>query len=122
MKEKDKIETAILNKMDQLGYNFQQTSDLLVDYHLILGSATSVSQSHQTYPYRGNFYRYNTIDVSRYHEGILLIEIKESDKKRIIWQGSLDLKYNRRSKTKRDIAELISLIFDTFPAPIPNNK
>ncbi len=115
MQEKDKLEAAILKEMDSLGYNFQETADLQVNYQIILGSATDIRQDQRFFPYRGNYYRYNTVDVSYYHEGILLIEIKENVSRRIIWQGSLDLKYNRRSKSKKSIQELIGLIFDTFP-------
>ncbi len=115
MQEKDKIESALLKEMDELGYNFQATADLQVNYQIILGTGTDVRQDQRFFPYRGNYYRYNTVDVSHYHEGILLIELKESEGKRIVWQGSLDLRYNRRSKGKKDIQDLIGLIFATFP-------
>ena len=118
MEEKDKLEGAIINEMDSRGFLFAQTPDILIDYQIILGSETRVSSDRQTYPYYGNFYRFNTINVDRYNEGILLVEAKQN--KKILWQGSLDLKYNSRSKKRKDIAELMSLLFDEFPVAKPN--
>ncbi len=117
MEEKDKLEGAIINEMDSRGFLFAQKPDIQIDYQIILGSETRVSNDRQIFPYYGNYYRFNTINVDRYNEGILLVEARQN--KKILWQGSLDLKYNSRSKKRKDIAELIGLLFDEFPVMKP---
>ena len=118
IKERDKLEGAIINEMDDRGFLFAEKPDLLIDYQIIIGSETRIRNDQQFFPYYGSFYRFNTVNVDRYNEGILLIEVRQN--KKILWQGSLDLKYNSRSKRKKDVHELIGLIFDEFPTPRRN--
>lgn len=120
IKERDKLEGAIINEMDNRGFLFAEKPDLLIDYQIILGAETRVNNDFQTFPFYGSIYRFNTVNVDRYNEGILLIEVRQS--KKVLWQGSLDLKYNSRSKRKKDINELIGLIFNEFPVPVPGSE
>ena len=120
IKERDKLEGAIINEMDNRGFLFAEKPDLLIDYQIIIGAETRVNNDFQTFPYYGGFYRFNTVNVDRYNEGILLIEVRQ--KKKILWQGSLDLKYNSRSKRKKDIGELIGVIFNEFPVPVSTSE
>ena len=117
-KERDKLEGAIINEMDKRGFLFAEKPDILIDYQIVLGSETRVRSDPQFFPIYGNFYRFNNVD--RYNEGILLIEVRQN--KKIVWQGSLDLKYNSRSKKKKDIYDLVGLIFNEFPRPIPETQ
>lgn len=120
IQERDKLESAIINEMDNRGFMFAEKPDLIIGYQIVLGAETRVRNDQQFFPFFGNFYRFNTIDVDRYNEGILMVEVRQ--KKKVLWQGSLDLRYNSRSKTKKDIHELIALIFREFPSPVDSTE
>ena len=120
IEERDKLESAIINEMDTRDYRFAERPDMMIAYQIILGSETRVRNDQQFMPFFGNFYRFNTVDVDRYNEGILMVEVRH--KKKVLWQGSLDLKYNSRSNRKKNIEELIQLIFQEFPVPGENTE
>ena len=115
IEERDKLESAIINEMDNRGFMFAERPDLMVAYQIIVGSETRVRNDQQFFPQFGGFNRFNTVNVDRFNEGILLVEVRQ--KKKVLWQGSLDLRYNNRNKVKKDIPELVALIFREFPLP-----
>jgi len=117
LRAKDQIEGAILKEMELRGYEFSQEHEILVYYRIILGTDTDVRSDRQLVPYYGRVYNFNTVSVDRYNTGVLLIEIKKSSNNRIIWQGSIDLKTNSRSRKPLALEELISLIYQQFPTP-----
>ncbi|MDN5203983.1 DUF4136 domain-containing protein [Fulvivirgaceae bacterium BMA10] len=117
VEEKDKIENAIVHEMEQRAYKLSYNDpDLEVSYRLILETKNEYRQNYQTNPYNYRYYYYDDTRVRRYSEGILLIEVRDISKRKLIWHGSLNLSFNRgRKSTYKDIDALISLIYDNYP-------
>lgn len=113
--EKDKIEEEILREMEARGYRFSQSAEMNVQYRIILEAKTDVQTNTRTYPYYGRRYRYSQTEVSRYSQGILLVEIMNGTTNRLMWSSSLDLSFNRNSRGKKDIGGLIEMVFTKFP-------
>jgi len=123
------IINAIASEMEQRGYEYvEQRHDLIVSYVIVLDNKIDydVNRYNSFYGRRsiyydsfGNpyFYRYNTVSAREYKEGTLIIEIKQRKKKKLVWQGSVDLRINKRSKKSKDqiVEETINLIFTEYP-------
>ncbi|MFY0652048.1 MAG: DUF4136 domain-containing protein [Cyclobacteriaceae bacterium] len=121
----DSVEYYISREMQMKGYNTGPKSDLLVRYELISGVESEVNYNNNGY-YGGGFGRYAYSPfydpyyygprTSRHIEGVLLLEIKERKNRKLVWQGSMDLKY---SKKKNDnnmelMKDAIIQIFETY--------
>jgi hypothetical protein len=48
--------------------------------------------------------------------------MRDINTKRIIWQGSVDMKLNKSSKQKLDLADFTRLIFTAFPIAAMSNE
>ena len=119
----DSVETFITSAMVEKGYNRQESkADLYVRYELISGVETKVNYNNNYYgngfggysPYYDP-YRNRTTTTQRI-EGILLLEIKERRSQKLVWQGSLDLKYSRRKDNNIVLLQdAVQTIFETYP-------
>jgi len=119
---KKKIEESISIQLDSRGYSKTQPADLVVSYNLILDNKVdyeinnSYSRSRYNY-YPVNYNYYNPYDPYRfnkkvYTEGTLIVEIREDFGNALVWEGSLNLKYNKNKSKKKDpIQNAFDLIF-----------
>ncbi len=123
----DSVELYIHQQMLQRDYTTDRKTDLLVRYELISGVETNISYNNNN----SGYYRRNVRGLyspfydpyyigptsSRHIEGILLLEIKESKTRKLVWQGSLDLKYSKRKEdgNLEMIKDAIREIFLTYP-------
>jgi len=128
----DSVETYIANEMQNKGYVFNNKSDLLVRYELISGVESEVNYNNNS-----NYYRnpvrgyYNPFydpyfygpRSSRHIEGILLLEIKERKTRKLVWQGSLDLKYSKKNSNSNLelLKNTLTKIFKTYPYQAGNS-
>ena len=95
-------------------------------YELISGVESGVNYNNNSNHYRNTgrgyynpFYDpYNYAPRSSRHiEGILLLEIKERKTRKLVWQGSLDLKYSKKSSNSNLelLKNTLFKIFKTYP-------
>ncbi|MEQ6120229.1 DUF4136 domain-containing protein [Reichenbachiella sp. MALMAid0571] len=128
----DSVETYIANEMQAKGYVPDNKSDLLVRYELISGVESEVNYNNSNYyrnPGRGYYspfydpYFYGP-SSSRHIEGILLLEIKERKTRKLVWQGSLDLKYSKKSSDNNLelLKNTLLKIFKTYPYEAGSDK
>ena len=113
--EKDKIEAEILDEMEARGYRFSENGEMNVQYRIILEAKTNVHTDRRTTRYYGRQYRYYQTEVSRYSQGILLVEITDNRTHKLLWSSSLDLSFNQKSREKKDLGGLIEMVFSKFP-------
>jgi len=122
------IENLIDIEMQSRHYKHHPKSDLRVQYSFIANNKTDIDIT-PNYYYRNSVYSpysypYNSYQVRQrnFYEAILLVEIKDRSAK-IIWQGSLDLRYTKKVKDKDDILPLAVLrIFETYPYVADSNQ
>jgi len=117
----NKVENSILAQMNNYGYEMTSVADLVVEYNLVLSSKVDyrVDNSYQNrYDYNSYTYPYYRVNKREYTEGTLLVEVREDFSRKLVWQASLDMKYNKKrsSKKKADpVKNAFDLIFAEYP-------
>lgn len=114
----DRLEAAIINEMEQRKYYVAHASDLIVYYRILIDQQTDYHMDN--YPSRYDYYSgysYYQVRKDQYDQGTLLIDLKDAGSRKLVWQGTLDLKVKDRSKvTKEEIVEhTIAMIFAEYP-------
>ena len=100
-----KIENGIKSGLESKKYMVSDQPDMIVRYEIISNLNVRQNSGNSNYYQNGyydQFYNQNN-NTSRQIEGILLIEMKDRKTKKLIWQGSLDLKYSRKSDKNKDL-------------------
>lgn len=119
----DSIEFYIDGQMRYRAYEEAARPDLMVRYELISGVESDVDYNNSNFYGGRTFYSpfydpyYYGPRETRHIEGILLLEIKERKTKKLVWQGSLDLKYSKKKKDSNLglMQDAIITIFETYP-------
>ena len=114
----NEIESEITGIMEERGYQKASKGDLILRYETISGINTTTNAPN----YYGNPYLYDPYDpmnqrrTQKHLVGLLLIELKDSETKKLVWQGSVDLKYSNDEAANRDlVVDSIHRIFSTYP-------
>ncbi len=114
----EEIEVAIDNEMVQRGYEARTSgSDLIISYRVIIDTEIRYQQDNfNTFPGRFNQPGWGRVTQSKYNQGIMMIEMRDRVKKQVVWQGSLDLRVNKKKKRSVDVvAETVGMIFREYP-------
>jgi hypothetical protein len=126
---KKKVEETITIQLNSRGYSKTQPADLVVSYNLILENKVdydvnnSYSRSRNyNYPYSYNSYNYYDpydpyrFNKKEYTQGTLIVDIREDFGNAIVWEGSLNLKYNKTKNKKRPdpVTNAFDLIFNEY--------
>jgi len=129
---KDRIINAVEKEMSLRGYTKSDNPDFLVDFHVKLQqeeSATATTMGpggygRWGYGWGGGFST-TTVDVNKYLDGTLFINLIDKASEKIIWQGrgekTLD---DNLTPEKRDaqINSGVAAIFKNFPIAAPAAK
>lgn len=113
-----KLEKAMHQQMTDRKYSLvNRQPDLLLRYEIISNQRTEYDIDN--YSYRRSIFNpygyYYGINERNFTESILLLELKDADTNKVVWQGSLDLRYSRKSKKTDDlIQDAVIKIFDTY--------
>ena len=119
-----KVENVIHAHMNSRGYSFSEISDITIEYKLVLENKVDYrrddSYRHRYPNYNYNAYRYYPYayySKREYTEGTLIVDIRESYGKRLAWEASLDLKYNKNHKGKADdpVERAFNSILEQYP-------
>ena len=116
------LEAAIKLNMDSRGYTESKSPDLVLRYRVIIDPKVEYRNTNRYNRYNYNFPSYYNLDERTYNEGILLIEFRNSNTRKVVWQGSLDLKVNKRKRSKEVVLESVSTIFEQYPFIAGNNE
>ncbi|MEO9871304.1 DUF4136 domain-containing protein [Ekhidna sp.] len=106
----DQIKENIHNQMSKRNYQKSSVSpDLTLRYEI--SSSTRVESSNQTSPY----FSRNQFSSRTIYESVLLLELFDQ-KKKLVWQGSYDLKQERKEKkATRAIEKAVAYTFTSYP-------
>ena len=117
----EELEAAIKSHMDKHGYTESKSPDLILRYRVIIDPIVEYQSNRYNrynYNYPGNY----NLERRTYNEGILLIELRNSNTRKVVWQGSLDLKVNKRKRSKEVVMESVGMIFDQYPYNAGNSE
>lgn len=115
----DEIENGIKQNMSAKGYQPLDRPDLIARYEIVSTTATETNNRNYD-PYGYNYYIPPT--TKNYTEGIVLIELRDRKQKKLVWQGSLDLKYTMKGEAKLTLLEAINRIFESYPYKAGSNE
>ena len=116
--EYEDLDRAIAGKMREKKYAESPDADLGVHYRIILNKKIDYNYNRdRLYPYT-NYETYSR----KYTEGVLIIEMRDRDTRKVVWQASLDLKINKRKKLENVIEDTINFIFQEYPFEAGSNK
>jgi len=111
----DDLDRAIAKEMTDRNYVETADADLGVHYRIIIDREVEY-QMMDPYPYSQTYSSgYGYARAKRYREGILIIEMRDRDNRKVVWQASLDLRINKRKKEDNVIYETVNLIFKDYP-------
>ena len=108
----NQIEKTIIDNMDRRLFKTARNPDIIVRYELVSSQRTQTSTSNYYNPYTSYSPSYTT--VRHYTEGILLIEFRDRRKKKLVWQGSLDLHF-MKGEPDEVVHDAVNDIFETYP-------
>lgn len=127
-----KIEMAIEDQMQTRGYELTLVSDIVIAYNLILDNKVDYrDNTYSRYDYSNRYYNYPYgsypygLDRKEYTEGTLLVELREELGNKLVWQASLDMKYNKRSSSKKKadpVENAFDIIFSEYPYIAGNSQ
>ncbi|WP_049723868.1 DUF4136 domain-containing protein [Gilvimarinus polysaccharolyticus] len=123
------FKSAARDAMEQLGYTYsEQSPDLLVNFFSNTETRSDVRTSPSitaTYGYRGGLYLGlplygSNTDTRHYKVGTLNIDVIDSEKNQLIWEGSSEGKLNSEDMNNpRDtIRTAVMEIFKTYPTHV----
>ena len=118
LKTIDIIEATISAEMEKKKYTYDYDSDLIVYYRYLVGQEVDYVAEPAHAPYHYDPYDpYYQPRTKEYDEGTFSVELKDARTKKLVWQGSLDLKIKARSKLSREeiINQTITFIFAKYP-------
>ncbi|MEO9964329.1 MAG: DUF4136 domain-containing protein [Reichenbachiella sp.] len=119
----NQIEKVINQNMTDRGYQSADKPDLITRYELVSTTTTANNNNRNYDPYGYNsFNSPSGWNSERRTEGVILIELRDKKRKKLVWQGSLDLKYSKREDPETTITELINHIFETYPYQAGSNE
>ena len=117
----DKIEKTVKIQMDSRGYEMTPLADLVIDYKLILENKVDYRVD-DSYYYRNSYQYYSYpyypyVQKKEYIRGTLIVEIREDYGDALVWEGSLNLKYSKRSNKNKasPIENAFDMIFCEYP-------
>ncbi len=119
----EEIKAQIINQMLVRSYEQSNiTPDLTLRYELSSSSRSEQNNNNNAFNNTIGFPGYNGISSRTIHESILILELYNSNKK-LVWQGSYDLKQQRKEdKTSKVIQNAIEQIFTTYPYEAGSRK
>jgi hypothetical protein len=119
-----KIEAGITDEMLKKNYEKSTNPDIIVRYEVISSVNVETNNSNNpqfnSYGRTNQYNQYNPYDrsnnaTSKVIEGVLLIELKDRETKKLIWQASLDLKYSKNKNNEVDmLSNAIQMIFNKY--------
>ncbi|MEQ9301840.1 MAG: DUF4136 domain-containing protein [Cyclobacteriaceae bacterium] len=113
-----RLEDAMHQQMTERNYQRAgKRPDLTLRYEIISNQRTEFDLN--TRAFRPSIYNpygyYYDVNERNFTESILLLELKDVRTNKIVWQGSLDLRYSRKSKKTADlIQDAVLKIFDSY--------
>lgn len=117
------VEKGIHAEMTERQYKPSRSADLLVRYEIV--STLSPDKNRPVYD-QNEFNSYNqNISVPTFFsipESILLIEIKTKKTKKLVWQASLDMKYQKNKDAEGILSSALKEIFDTYRHQANSNE
>jgi len=109
------IHETINKELIKKGYVFQEENpDMYIEYIILIEHRIdTVSQRTTNYRYWAGF----ETDMYNYKKGTIFVNMVDSKKNNLIWQGKADSVLDRDPKyVKKKISKFIEMIFKDFPA------
>lgn len=119
---RDRLKDDIAAQMESRGYRLAPSPDLLINVFIKGRTKTSATATTFGSPWGWGYYRWGWgptstyVDINKYIEGTMFIDVVDVQQKRMIWEGIAEGLINPRTQTtEKDLNKVINKIFDQFP-------
>jgi hypothetical protein len=123
-----RIRRAIAGNLADRGFSetAPDTADLLVTYYASLSQQMRMYSTGWGYgwghgPHWGYGYSYwpgwSYTSVSTWHEGTIIIDIVDRQKKQLVWRGVITRALGKKSSTEEKIDQAMDRVMSEFPPP-----
>ncbi len=111
-----RIKQAVETQLQSKGIQLATNPNLRVHYHIIIDNKSAVRPDAYGYNY-STYWMRNQVDVFRYREGTLIIDLMDSKNKNLIWRGwgVSVLNDSDVSLTEEEISDIVIKILHEFP-------
>lgn len=105
----DVVELALRNQMNKRGYEESNLSpDLVLRYEIATNQRTQSNNNNSLF--------WAPVTTSTFMESLIIIDLTDTDRKKMFWQGSFDMRQETRDLKQEQATELaISEIFYLYP-------
>jgi len=120
---RDRLKDDIAAQMESRGYKLAATPDLLVN--VLIKGKTKTTATATTFgsPWGWGYYRgwgwgptSTYVDINKYVEGTMFIDVIDVQQKRMIWEGIAEGMINPRTQTtEKDLNKVVGKIFENYP-------
>jgi hypothetical protein len=107
-----RIKNAIRSEMEGRGYEFAESADLLVNFHVVIEEKTGYTTT-PSFGYR--YWARDNVQPYNYKEGTLIIDLIDKKQNQLVWQGYTEgIIDNNPEKMEEKMRAAISLIFKEY--------
>ncbi len=120
---RDRLKDDIAAQMESRGYSLAATPDLLVNVFIKGRTKTTATATTFGSPWGWGYYHgwgwgtTNTyVDINKYVEGTMFVDVVDVQQKRMIWEGIAEGMINPRTQTtEKNLSKVVNKIFENFP-------
>jgi len=126
------LEDIIIEEIEARNYKYHPRADLRIHYRFIANTKTDYNvntysgygrTSYYYNPYSNRYYQPYSVNKRNFYEAILLIELRDRTTGKSVWQGSLDMRYTKKVKDKKNVLpEAVREIFRSYPYVAGSSK
>jgi len=109
---KQRIDRAILKEMNTLNFDPSKDPDLLISWFIKVEKVEEVNVYHDYY---GRWRAGRWVDINKYDQGTLIIDIIDRNKKQVVWHGTTsDRIYEDMPDVEEKINDAVHAMFRRF--------
>ncbi|MDR6195425.1 hypothetical protein QE357_002477 [Siphonobacter sp. BAB-5404] len=114
------IKRAVAQEMNNRGYKLYGNPDLKINIGLVVQEKsqtrqTDIREAPRYIGQRRYSWKSETVEVGRYKEGTLTVDVVEAKGNKLIWQATGSTVLNKQSRQPENIDRAVAKLFEKFP-------
>ncbi len=114
------IKQAIAREMNNRGYKLYGKPDMTINIGLVVQEKaqtrqTDIREAPRYIGQRRYSWKSETVEVGRYKEGTLMVDVVDAKANKLIWQATGSTVLNKLSRQPENIDRAVAKLFEKFP-------
>ncbi len=114
------IKRAVSREMNNRGYKLYGKPDLMINVGLVVQEKaqtreTDIREAPRYIGQRRYSWKSETVEVGRYKEGTLTLDLVDPNASKLIWQATGSTVLNKQSRQPENIDRAVAKLFEKFP-------